>query len=249
MDMSLESPVELGELSMAHGRTVISFKDLLIRRTDQRSPSDVDDLNDLFADHYLVVQRWHLDFDPFNEEFKKIVVSERVLGLPIEFYNKKFLWKVGDRLVQKPNVGEEILGPWMFVHESLYRRGSPSKFSSGFKGKEDIDRVGLVEEERHNPEVATDVQAMPQQKDGFPRTFAKMDKPKRGVVSGSKKETNNPISLKDQHVVVKRHTNQSPDPRSSKPPEEYGSMNLEIARPVKPSVEKEIHMEVDNQGI
>ncbi|KAJ0082202.1 hypothetical protein Patl1_10873 [Pistacia atlantica] len=48
MDMSLESPVELGELSMAHGRTAISFKDLLIGRADQRSPSDVDDLNDLF---------------------------------------------------------------------------------------------------------------------------------------------------------------------------------------------------------
>ncbi|KAJ0082201.1 hypothetical protein Patl1_10872 [Pistacia atlantica] len=118
---------------------------------------------------------------------------------------------------QKPNVGEETLGPWMFVHESLCRRGSPGKFSSGFKGKDDIDRVGLVEEERHNPKVAIDVQAMPQQKEGFPRTFAK--------------------------------TCGSEDPRSSKPPEEYGSMNLEIARPVKPSVEKEIHMEVDNQGI
>ncbi|KAJ0016740.1 hypothetical protein Pint_10730 [Pistacia integerrima] len=48
MDMSLESPVELGELLMAHGRTAISFKDLMIGRTDQRSPSDDDDLDDLF---------------------------------------------------------------------------------------------------------------------------------------------------------------------------------------------------------
>ncbi|KAJ0038778.1 hypothetical protein Pint_22979 [Pistacia integerrima] len=40
----------------------------------------------------------------------------------------------------------------------------------------------------------------------------------------------------------------SEDLRSSKPLEKYGSMNPEIARSMKPSVQKEIHMEMDNQG-
>ncbi|KAJ0017302.1 hypothetical protein Pint_10728 [Pistacia integerrima] len=112
----------------------------------------------------------------------------------------------------------------MLVHESLCRRGSPGKFSSGSKGKDGIDRVGWLRKKDAISRWRL-MQATPQQKDGFPRTFAKVDKPKRGVVSGSK------------------------DPRSSKPPEEYGSMSPKIARPVEPSVEKEIHMEVDNQGV
>ena len=46
----------------------------------------------LIADHYLVVQRWRVNFDPFNDDIQKIAIWVQIPRLPIEFYNKHFLW-------------------------------------------------------------------------------------------------------------------------------------------------------------
>ena len=50
----------------------------------------------VIADHYLMVQRWYPDFDPYMDEFRRIPVWIRVPGLPIVCYNKHFLWKLGN---------------------------------------------------------------------------------------------------------------------------------------------------------
>lgn len=43
--------------------------------------------------HYLTVQRWKLEFKPFESTIKKIAVWIRIPDLPIEYYDKHFLWK------------------------------------------------------------------------------------------------------------------------------------------------------------
>ena len=49
----------------------------------------------MILEHYLMVQRWHPEFDPSNEEFKKIAIWVRILGLHLEYYNKIFLSCIG----------------------------------------------------------------------------------------------------------------------------------------------------------
>lgn len=48
--------------------------------------------------HYLTIQRWKLEFRPFEESIKRIIVWIRIPDLPIEYYEKHFLWKVGDKI-------------------------------------------------------------------------------------------------------------------------------------------------------
>ncbi|KAF7844636.1 putative RNA-directed DNA polymerase [Senna tora] len=51
----------------------------------------------LIADHYLIVQRWRPNFDPYNgNEVTKIAAWVRVPNLPLEFYNAKCLCRVGN---------------------------------------------------------------------------------------------------------------------------------------------------------
>lgn len=50
----------------------------------------------MLADHYLLVQRWRPNFDPWKTESKKKIAAWiRIPGLPIEFYNHDSLWRVG----------------------------------------------------------------------------------------------------------------------------------------------------------
>ena len=48
----------------------------------------------LIIDHYLVVQRWRPNFDPFKDNSHKIAIWARIPRLSIEFYNKRFLWRL-----------------------------------------------------------------------------------------------------------------------------------------------------------
>ncbi|KAL4321119.1 hypothetical protein AHAS_Ahas14G0078600 [Arachis hypogaea] len=49
-------------------------------------------------DHYLTIRRWTPDFTPFGAEINKIATWVRLPGLPIEYYEKHFLGKVGDQI-------------------------------------------------------------------------------------------------------------------------------------------------------
>ncbi|KAF7824071.1 uncharacterized protein G2W53_022215 [Senna tora] len=51
----------------------------------------------MVADHYLVVQRWRPNFNPKDaNEVTKIAAWVRVPSLPLEFYNARCLWRIGD---------------------------------------------------------------------------------------------------------------------------------------------------------
>lgn len=50
----------------------------------------------MVVDHYLVVQRWRPNFDPFVCRVTKIAVWIRVSGLSLEYYNIRALWRVGN---------------------------------------------------------------------------------------------------------------------------------------------------------
>ena len=52
----------------------------------------------LIVDHYLIGQCWKPNFDLFINNIPKMTIWERILGLPIEFYNKHFSWRVGNRI-------------------------------------------------------------------------------------------------------------------------------------------------------
>ncbi|KAK7289688.1 hypothetical protein RIF29_03530 [Crotalaria pallida] len=52
----------------------------------------------LIYDHYLTVRQWTPDFNPFKESIERVAVWVRFSGLPIEYYDSKFLHFVGDRI-------------------------------------------------------------------------------------------------------------------------------------------------------
>lgn len=52
----------------------------------------------MLADHYLLVQRWRPFFIINAIVERKVAVWVRIPKLPLEFYNDKFLWRVGAKL-------------------------------------------------------------------------------------------------------------------------------------------------------
>ena len=50
----------------------------------------------MIVEHYLVVQRWRPDFDLFDEEFRRLQVWVRIPGPHLEYYNRRFLWRLGN---------------------------------------------------------------------------------------------------------------------------------------------------------
>lgn len=52
----------------------------------------------MILDHYLIVNHWTLNFDTTVENTKKLLVWVRFPTLPIEYYNREFLMKVGEKI-------------------------------------------------------------------------------------------------------------------------------------------------------
>lgn len=52
----------------------------------------------LILDHYLIVKEWTPNFDPFAEHTEKILAWVRFPCLPIEYYDKTFLMKIGEKI-------------------------------------------------------------------------------------------------------------------------------------------------------
>ncbi|KAJ1414250.1 Zinc finger, CCHC-type [Sesbania bispinosa] len=52
----------------------------------------------MILDHYLLLRRWHPEFFPHEDEFKRVAVWVRIPGLPIEYYDRNILWKIGGSL-------------------------------------------------------------------------------------------------------------------------------------------------------
>ncbi|XP_020202252.1 uncharacterized protein At4g02000, partial [Cajanus cajan] len=52
----------------------------------------------MIADHYIVVQRWRPFFTFTATQTRRIAAWIRIPGLPIELFNDRFLWRVGNKL-------------------------------------------------------------------------------------------------------------------------------------------------------
>lgn len=52
----------------------------------------------MVMDYYLIVKEWRTNFDPMMDNTNKVLVWVRFPGLPIEYYNHLFLYKVGERI-------------------------------------------------------------------------------------------------------------------------------------------------------
>ncbi|KAJ1377413.1 Ribonuclease H-like superfamily [Sesbania bispinosa] len=50
----------------------------------------------MILDHYLVVQHWRPKFFPFEDKLQRVVVWIRIPGLPVEYYDRKILWRIGN---------------------------------------------------------------------------------------------------------------------------------------------------------
>ncbi|KAJ1406035.1 hypothetical protein SESBI_25487 [Sesbania bispinosa] len=53
----------------------------------------------MILDHYLLIRKWHLKFFPSQNDFKWVAVWVRVPGLPIDYYDKHILWRIGNGIV------------------------------------------------------------------------------------------------------------------------------------------------------
>ena len=58
----------------------------------------------LIYDHYLTIHTWDLAFDRKKDKIEKVSIWVRLLGLPIQLYNEKFLTFVGNKIEKKLKV-------------------------------------------------------------------------------------------------------------------------------------------------
>ncbi|KAJ1436793.1 Endonuclease/exonuclease/phosphatase superfamily [Sesbania bispinosa] len=77
---------------------------------------DLDDLQHVFdngplmlADHYIVIQWWQPGFKPYEDELRRVSVWIRVPGLPIEFYDNRVLWRIGNVLGKTVKIDANML--------------------------------------------------------------------------------------------------------------------------------------------
>lgn len=50
----------------------------------------------VIAEHYQMVQRWQPSFDPYENAVGKMAIWVRIPNMPVEYFKKRFLWKVGN---------------------------------------------------------------------------------------------------------------------------------------------------------
>lgn len=52
----------------------------------------------MIADLYLIVRQWRPNFDPDSIAINKVAVWAQIPNLPIMYYDKLFLTRIGNRL-------------------------------------------------------------------------------------------------------------------------------------------------------
>lgn len=52
----------------------------------------------MILEHYLLVKAWTPNFDPMTDKMKKVLLWVHFPCLPIEYYDKEFLYKVGEKI-------------------------------------------------------------------------------------------------------------------------------------------------------
>ncbi|KAJ1417453.1 hypothetical protein SESBI_16505 [Sesbania bispinosa] len=61
--------------------------------------------------HYLIVQKWHPQFFPLEDELKRVAVWIRIPGLPMEFYDRNILWRIGDTIGKSVKIVSNTIKP------------------------------------------------------------------------------------------------------------------------------------------
>lgn len=72
----------------------------------------------LIQNHYLTVQTWKSNFDPWSDQIRKLAIWVRLPGLPVDFYDRKFFFNLGNI------IGKAIKVDDMTLHKArtLYAR-------------------------------------------------------------------------------------------------------------------------------
>ncbi|XP_028752699.1 nipped-B-like protein B [Neltuma alba] len=63
----------------------------------------------LVASHYLTVQTWKRNFQPWNERINRVAVWVRLPGLPGDYYDRKFFYNLGNQIGKAIKVDEMTL--------------------------------------------------------------------------------------------------------------------------------------------
>lgn len=59
--------------------------------------------------HYLVVLRWHPSFNPCYNSLGKTPIWVRVRNIPLHYYNRHFLWRLGNKIGRALKIDENTL--------------------------------------------------------------------------------------------------------------------------------------------
>lgn len=63
----------------------------------------------LLQNHYLTVQTWKRNFDPWAETIRSVAVWVHLPGLPGDYYDKKFFFNLGNKIGKAIKVDEMTL--------------------------------------------------------------------------------------------------------------------------------------------
>ena len=63
----------------------------------------------VIQNHYLAVQTWKRNFNPWKETIQKLAVWVRLPGLPVEYYDKKFFYNLGNMIGTAIKIDEMTL--------------------------------------------------------------------------------------------------------------------------------------------
>lgn len=72
--------------------------------------------------HYITIQRWKPEFRPLEESIKRIVAWIRISYFPIEYCEKHFLWRIGNKIgrtlkVDVHTIKEDQIGGELYTIE------------------------------------------------------------------------------------------------------------------------------------
>lgn len=104
----------------------------------------------LIQNHYLTVQTWKNNFNPWNETLRKLAVWVRLPGLPIDYYDKKFFFNLGNKIGTAIEVDEMTLNKArtmyarMCVEIDLSTPLLPAYIVDGNKLKIEYEGINLI---------------------------------------------------------------------------------------------------------
>lgn len=60
----------------------------------------------MIQNHYLAVQTWKSNFNPWTDKIENLAIWVRLPGLPVDYYDKKFFYNLGNKIGKAIKVDE-----------------------------------------------------------------------------------------------------------------------------------------------